>query len=299
MHTPTPAAAPERARGALIGALVGDAWGRPYEGTAVSDAARILAEFARRRDAPGTLGHSDDGEMTLALLESLQFDGALDQEHFVRLMSFTHEPARGYGKGVRSVFRAVRGRVPWQEATTSFWVDGSRGNGAAARVASVAALHAGASEAHVVELARRSAVVTHAHPEAVDGAVVIAVATHAAVRTAERAAVTDAATRHAGSLVSVVAQVGALRDSTPAEVARQIGNDVLASRSVGSALWALHTSASFEGAIINALSLGGDTDTIACMTGAIAGGFYGADAIPTSWQLALEPEARRTLARVP
>lgn len=292
------ATALERARGALIGALVGDAWGRPHEGAAASEGARIVADLLRRRHEPGVLGHSDDGEMTLALLESLRFDGALDQEHFVRLMSFTHEPARGYGRGARRVFRAVRAGVPWREATTSFWADGSRGNGAAARVAPIAALNADATEAQVTDLARRSAVVTHAHTEAVDGAVVIAVSTHAAIRTTDPAAVLAAATRNAGSLTSVVARVEALRDSPPAHVARELGNDVVAARSVGSALWAFFASASFEGAICNALSLGGDTDTIACMAGAIAGGFFGSGAIPSSWQNALEPEVQRALAHL-
>lgn len=39
-----------------------------------------------------------------------------------------------------------------------------------------------------------------------------------------------------------------------------------------------------EQAILYAISLGGDTDTIATMAGAVAGAFYGLDLIPESWQ---------------
>jgi len=44
----------------------------------------------------------------------------------------------------------------------------------------------------------------------------------------------------------------------------------------------------FEKTIIYAISLGGDTDTIATMAGAIAGAYYGIDAIPASWRGACE-----------
>ena len=46
----------------------------------------------------------------------------------------------------------------------------------------------------------------------------------------------------------------------------------------------IQTESEFERTIIYAISLGGDTDTIATMAGAIAGAFYGIEAIPESWQ---------------
>lgn len=44
----------------------------------------------------------------------------------------------------------------------------------------------------------------------------------------------------------------------------------------------------FTGAVTYAVSLGGDTDTIASMTGAISGAYLGAEAIPPTWQENLE-----------
>ncbi|MEU7040723.1 ADP-ribosylglycohydrolase family protein [Streptomyces varsoviensis] len=52
---------------------------------------------------------------------------------------------------------------------------------------------------------------------------------------------------------------------------------------LGSAVWALRTTASFEDAVRAAIDLGGDTDTVAAVTGGIAGAYYGLDAIPTRW----------------
>jgi ADP-ribosylglycohydrolase len=52
---------------------------------------------------------------------------------------------------------------------------------------------------------------------------------------------------------------------------------------LGSALFALRTTTSFEDAIRAAIDLGGDTDTVAAVTGSLAGAYYGLDAIPPHW----------------
>ncbi len=52
---------------------------------------------------------------------------------------------------------------------------------------------------------------------------------------------------------------------------------------LGSAVWALRTTTSFEEAVRAAVDLGGDTDTVAAVTGGLAGAVYGLDAIPARW----------------
>jgi len=49
------------------------------------------------------------------------------------------------------------------------------------------------------------------------------------------------------------------------------------------AIWAVRTTKSFEEAVVAAINLGDDTDTVACVTGAIAGSIYGIQAIPSRW----------------
>ncbi|SEN21257.1 ADP-ribosylglycohydrolase family protein [Nonomuraea pusilla] len=56
---------------------------------------------------------------------------------------------------------------------------------------------------------------------------------------------------------------------------------------LGSAVWALRTTRSYEDAIRAAIDLGGDTDTVAAVTGGLAGAVYGSEAIPTKWTEAL------------
>jgi ADP-ribosyl-[dinitrogen reductase] hydrolase len=50
------------------------------------------------------------------------------------------------------------------------------------------------------------------------------------------------------------------------------------------ALWCFINTSSFEGAVCEAANLGGDSDTIAAITGGMAGVFYGYDAIPDRWK---------------
>jgi ADP-ribosylglycohydrolase len=52
---------------------------------------------------------------------------------------------------------------------------------------------------------------------------------------------------------------------------------------LGSAVWAVRTTAGFEHALRAAVDLGGDTDTVAAVTGGLAGAVYGFDAIPLRW----------------
>lgn len=52
---------------------------------------------------------------------------------------------------------------------------------------------------------------------------------------------------------------------------------------LGSAVWALRTTGSYEDAPRAAIDLGGDTDTVAAVTGGLAGGVHGVGAIPEHW----------------
>ena len=66
-------------------------------------------------------------------------------------------------------------------------------------------------------------------------------------------------------------------------IVRALGNSVEAFNSVPTAIYAFASSGGFEDAVRYAVSLGGDSDTIGAMTGAIAGAYYGREAIPARW----------------
>jgi ADP-ribosyl-[dinitrogen reductase] hydrolase len=54
------------------------------------------------------------------------------------------------------------------------------------------------------------------------------------------------------------------------------------------AMWCFLNTDSFEDAVVYAVNLGGDTDTIGAVCGALAGAWYGLEQIPSRWQQPLD-----------
>lgn len=281
----SPTALRDRFRGLMVGTAIGDCLGRPVEGLrAVPDS--YIDELIER-ETP--LLYSDDTVLTMALAESLLacdgFSGEEMADRFVR--EWTAEPQRGYGSNVVLAFSKVRRGIPWDEAARrQFGGDGSYGNGGAMRVAPVA-LWAYPDLEETVRLAQETSTVTHTHPVGVEGAVIQAVAAHHALRDEFSP---DALLADLDRLIETErfrAKMDALHDCLERrddERARlRLGNWVAADRSVLTALYAFLVATDFETAIRRAIGLGGDTDTIGAMAGAVAGARWGLGQIPKEW----------------
>jgi poly(ADP-ribose) glycohydrolase ARH3 len=283
-------------RGAMLGAAIGDALGAPFEGRGEI---RSVAEFRGLLDNPGPMRYTDDTHMTLGVAESLLecrgFDGGHMMVTFIR--NYRAEPWRGYGASPPYVFELVERGVPMEEAATSlFDGEGSLGNGAAMRVAPVA-LFAFPDEVTVDELARRTAELTHRHPLGVEGASLQARAL--AVLLAKDPAepwntvafighLKERTTRpEYGELLETIATLPLTSDLET--VAWKLGRGVEAHRSVGTALFLfLRNRRSFVDTVLEAIAIGGDTDTLASLSGALSGSYLGEKAIPELWKESLE-----------
>lgn len=279
----------DRRLGALLGTFVGDALGMPFEGAPPLAAPEPL-DMRSARLGRGT--YTDDTETMIGLLEVLVEQGECDEEALARRFLEGHDPARGYGRGTLAVFELWRRGVSVEGAAGQVFAGGSFGNGAAMRIAPVAAHHAEDSDALAREAAR-SARVTHAHPLGVEGAVAQAFAIAAAVRDEEPLAAAIAVS----ALPTLRARLERARTGLdegwpPERVAAELGNVVAAHESVPAAVLAGTAAPSFEDACTFAVRIGGDADTIAAMAGAIAGARFGASAIPERWLAGLEDEGR-------
>jgi len=71
-------------------------------------------------------------------------------------------------------------------------------------------------------------------------------------------------------------------------VVAKLGTGGSSLESVPTAIYAFLSHRDFKSAVIYAVSLGGDADTIGAMTGAIAGAFYGIEGIPSQWRETVE-----------
>ena len=137
----------------------------------------------------------------------------------------------------------------------------SYGNGSAMRVSPVGWYAKSLDEAE--NLAKATAEVTHNHPEGIKGAVSVAGAIYLAR--------TGAAMAEIKEYVSRFYYI----DFTLDEIRPDYGFYETCQDSVPQAFEAFFESVSFEDAIRNAISIGGDSDTIAAITGSVAEGFYG------------------------
>jgi poly(ADP-ribose) glycohydrolase ARH3 len=295
---PLPRPSLDRMTGALVGTALGDAVGAPFEGQR-RPATREVEEHLR---ASTTLRWTDDAHMTLALAESLVATaGELDPQHLGDTFArwYADEPWRGYGSGPPQVFSLARDGQPYEQAAASlFDGSGSFGNGAAMRCAPVAVLAAPDLE-WTVDLARRQARITHTHPEGVDGAVLLAGAlclTLASEGPAGRAADRLAPLAdHLGSQAFRDGLAARLRNATAtshtADVTGPVGVDAL--RSVFAALDLFLTTPDEPLTVLRrAVLLGGDTDTVAAMAGALVGAAVGVSGLPAHLLHRLEDRER-------
>jgi ADP-ribosylglycohydrolase len=154
----------------------------------------------------------------------------------------------------------------------------------------------------VAARAARSAEISHRHPVAVDGAVAQAVAVHLALSLTGSAPIDSRAfveqlhpQLRTDEFTSTLRRVVHLVEveAAPAEVAAELGNGVHAGEAVPAALTAfLRHPDDAVAAIRYALLIGGDTDTIAAMTAAMAGARRGERDLPVTWGLRLHAASR-------
>ena len=143
---------------------------------------------------------------------------------------------------------------------------GSYGNGSAMRVGPVA--YVGRDEKEVLDLAAASSAVTHDHPQAVAGAQAVALAMWLARQGAGRKVIRD----------TITARFGYDLSSTVADIRQGYGYDISSAGTVPPAIVCALRARDFEDAVRNAVSLGGDADTLACIAGGIAEILHGVPA---------------------
>jgi poly(ADP-ribose) glycohydrolase ARH3 len=285
----------DRTLGVLLGVALGDAFGAPFEAAVTGAISEAIAARSRR---PRPWRYTDDTHMTLAVARSLAYGRTLEPSMLLATLAGTFDPALGYGHGMRRCVEAFLAGVPWEQCAFTSWSEGSAGNGAAARVAPVACRYWN-DRSSLLEVAALASRVTHAHPDAIAGALLQAAAVAVALqmdagafsKTDFLAAIDSYCI--AGWPSAKLAQVSSLlaRDAGPTTVAAELGTGVLASQAVPAALWAFARGApSFERVIQTAAQLGGDVDTICALAGALAGALCGRDALPPHWLTNLEHE---------
>ena len=224
----------------MIGAIAGDIIGSVYEGHNI-----------KRTDFPlfGPWNRfTDDTVLTVAVADAIM-TGAPYSEKLREY--YRYYPRAGYGGYFRK-WAASDDIRPYY----------SKGNGSAMRVSPVGFAFDTLDE--VMEQAKQSAEVTHNHPEGIKGAQAVA------------SAIYLARTGHSKDEIKVyIERTFDYNLSEPLdEIRRYYRFDPTCPGSVPQAIIAFLESENYEDTVRKAISIGGDSDTIACMGGGIAHAFY-------------------------
>ena len=255
----------------MIGAIAGDIIGSVYEHRPI-----------KTKDFPlFTAGCSftDDTVLTVAVADAILSGGSYHDS--IRRLGRSY-PGAGYGGSFRRWLHADDPR-PYN----------SWGNGAAMRVSPVG--FAFATEAEVLRQAQLTAEITHNHPEGIKGAQATALAVFLARTGHGKEAIRGRIEELFG--YDLRRTVDAIRPTYDFDISCQ--------GSVPEALIAFLDGESYEEAVRNAVSLGGDSDTLACIAGGVAEAFYGGvpDDIRTRAEALLPPDllgiTREFCARLP
>lgn len=225
----------------MLGAIAGDMIGSTFEAFNHKSKDFTLFRWGSR--------FTDDTVLTVAVADALLHRrdyGECYRQYFRRY------PLAGFGKSF-TLWAAVPGSRPYN----------SWGNGAAMRVSPVGWVHNHLDE--VLAEAQRSAEVTHNHPEGIRGAQATAAAVFLARQGATKAEIKTCVETRFGYDLS----------RTLDQIRPYYRFDVSCQGSVPQAIMAFLESMDFEDAIRNAVSLGGDSDTLACIAGGIAEAYYG------------------------
>ena len=222
----------------MIGAIAGDMVGSPYEAFPIktTDFAIKVSRF------------TDDTVLTLAVADAILrgVDYGVSIKHFAQKY-----PDLPYGGSFRQWM--------WKSTYRPY---NSYGNGSAMRVSPIGFAFGSIEE--VLFHAEKSAAVTHNHPEGIKGAQATALAIFLARQGIEKEAIrSQIAERFSYDLFRTVD-----------DIRGDYSFDVTCQGSVPESIIAFMDANNYETAVRNAISFGGDADTMACIAGGIAQGYY-------------------------
>lgn len=276
------------ARGALYGVAVADALGATLE---FMSAAEIARRYGTLRDIvgggwlalrPGQV--TDDTEMTLAVAEGIaeQPDAPVEAVGR-RFIEWLDTQPRDVGRTCAIALKYAR-RRGWADAARFAHDDlggRSAGNGSLMRSAYPGLWYADRAQALrvAVELSR----MTHYDPLASEACELYT------------AAIWDMARGGVPARQALKAAFGGTRYQAALAGQARLDPTGFVVDTLNCALDAVACTSSLEDAIVRAVNLGGDADTVGAVAGGLAGAMYGYDSIPTRWREALDVRTRARL----
>lgn len=288
------ATALNRALLSLEGLALGDAFGESFFRP------EALEWIRSKRLPEGVWRWTDDTAMAVSIVETLHAKGRIDQDDLASRFArrYQQDPGRGYSQATQKGLSEMAAGRHWHSvAEGQFGGRGSFGNGAAMRASVLGAWFADDLEL-AVDQARRSAEVTHTHPEGIAGAVAVTVAAALACRRDDCPAgveFIEAVLDYLPDSELRMRAAASLRLDVKLPIERVVdalgnGSGITAQDTVPLVLWcASQHLTDYQHALWVTVSALGDRDTTCAMVGGIIAGRLGREGLPGEWLDRREP----------
>ncbi|MEM7015945.1 MAG: ADP-ribosylglycohydrolase family protein [Pseudomonadota bacterium] len=287
----------EQFRGALLGCAVGDSLGAPLEGLSreaiakVEDFTSVFKPFRGYQAGQ----YTDDTQLTMAIAESICRMGCVDGADIAKsfVILWDSDEIVGAGPVAKEAVEQLKAGVSWREAANR---DGKSFNGAAMRAGPLGLWESSDLEQRQHAVTDAS-IITHAHPDAIAAALVVANAVAAPCSPTDAKPFLEYVIAGVQDISPTVAQyiteltkwwmidegrlLARIVEVTGQKPMPGFGISVLASPTILTALAALLRSPEdYLQTIKFTIRAGGDVDTTAAIAGAISGAHLGIAAIP-------------------
>ena len=275
----------DSARGCLLGLAIGDALGATLE-FAPRDSRPVVRDLVGGGPfdlAPGEW--TDDTSMALCLADSLIACGGLDttdlMNRFLRWFRWGENAVNGtcFDIGITTRTALLRYEQTGKLASDGGDDNQQAGNGTLMRLAPVA-IFAAPDVSKGAQLAAAQSRTTHAAPVAHDACAYFATLLIEAIMGVDKEEILRPRSFAGRREITEIA-AGSWR----AKSRDQISSSGYVVHTLEAALWCVRQADTFAEAVVLAANLGDDADTVAAVTGQIAGALWGCDAIPAHWRM--------------
>jgi len=283
----------ERIQGSLYGFVVGDALGVPVKfitrDQLTESPVKGMRGHGTHNQAPGTW--SDDTSMTLCTISSLINDNFSPSSIMSKFVDWTengfmaaHGKAFDVGNATKeSIARFKAGIVSNEWGCKNDW---QNGNGSLMRILPLSLFTLSETESSALEKSFLCSALTHAHIRAklacgyftlLIRKLINGQSLEESLNSANTAIVPYMPNEEKAHFESI------LNHSVTKKPLQEISSSGYVIHTLEAAIHCVATTSSYEEAVLKAVNLGDDTDTTACITGAIAGIIYGRKGIPNNW----------------
>ncbi|KXS49585.1 ADP-ribosylglycohydrolase [Halanaerobium congolense] len=280
----------------IIGHLVGDALGVPVEFKSrkelKKDPVSDMQGYGTYNQVPGTW--SDDSSLTLCLLESLLKGYNLNDqaEKFISWLDDAYWTAGGETFDVGNTTRVSIAKLRQGIEPTAAGAGGERdnGNGSLMRILPLAFYLIDVDSAEKFKKTKEVSSLTHSHPRSILGCYLYLDYAQRLIMGAGLQQSYEQTVKHVNQFIAKDnfsselkyynrIAAGNIKDLAENEI-RSTGYVVDTLEAV---FWVLLNSNSYQESVLKAVNLGEDTDTVAAITGGLAGIYYGFNSIPKKW----------------